>query len=505
MPTIPAQVSPPEFAVTDAQPSRVVGAAAVAVPVLRGDDGPVLGPGSAELLEDTGLDLLGLLEDSHAKAGEVYALPVAGRGEQTNPMLTRVLMVGVGDATTADVRRAAAALARHTHGLASVASSIHCVGDDDTLVAFVEGIVLGSFRFSMRSKEDRPAPVARVVLAGCPEGSEAVLARGLALAGAGWRSRFLATVPSNVKSPQWMVEQALSGAEAAGLRTKVWDEAQLAKQGFGGLTGVGQASATPPRLVQLSYAPAKGARSAPHIVLVGKGITFDSGGLSIKPGESMKTMKRDMTGAGVVLAVLEACQALEVPVRVTGLLALAENAVSGAALRPGDVISHYGGRTTEVLHTDAEGRLVLADALAYAAAELKPDALVDVATLTGAIKVALGTDLAGLFTNRESLAETLTAAGAAAGEPLWRMPLAEEYAEKLSSKLADQNNAPNAAPSITAALFLKAFTADLPWAHLDIASFGDAPKDNGEWTEGPTGFGPRLLLRWLADEPARGQ
>jgi leucyl aminopeptidase len=241
------------------------------------------------------------------------------------------------------------------------------------------------------------------------------------------------------------------------------------------------------------------------VVLVGKGITFDSGGLSIKPGASMVTMKRDMTGAAVVAAVLAALPAMDCPVRVTGLLPMAENAVGGNAMRPGDVITHVGGRTTEVTNTDAEGRLVLADGLAYAVAELSPDALVDVATLTGGIKVALGQHVAGLFTNDDALAGLLDAAGAVSGEPVWRMPLSAEYEPKLASKIADADNAPGGPPAVTAALFLQHFVAGLPWAHLDIASVGDAPEDSFEWTEGPTGFGARLLLAWLCGgEPLAG-
>ena len=235
-------------------------------------------------------------------------------------------------------------------------------------------------------------------------------------------------------------------------------------------------------------------------MLVGKGITFDSGGLSIKPGAAMVNMKRDMTGAAVVAAVMAALPAHDCPVRVTGLLMVAENAVSGNAMRPGDVITHYGGRTTEVTNTDAEGRLVLADGLAYAVGDLDADVLVDVATLTGGIKVALGQHLGGLFASDDALAEALESAGARAGEPVWRMPLSGEYESKLSSKIADADNAPGGPPAITAALFLQHFTGGLPWAHLDIASVGDAPKESFEWTEGPTGFGARLLLDWLGGE-----
>ncbi|WP_263283284.1 leucyl aminopeptidase family protein [Nocardioides rotundus] len=237
-------------------------------------------------------------------------------------------------------------------------------------------------------------------------------------------------------------------------------------------------------------------------MLVGKGITFDSGGLSIKPAESMQTMKRDMTGGAVVIAVLGALADLGCPVRVTGLVAAAENAVSGNALRPGDVVTHYGGRTSEVTNTDAEGRLVLADALAWAVGELKPDAIVDIATLTGAMKVALGQGMGGFFANDDALAEALQVAAAEAGEPLWRMPLVADYEEKLSSKVADADNAPGGAGAITAALFLQHFVGDVPWAHLDVASAGDSPKESFEWTEGPTGYGARALLEWLStDEP----
>jgi leucyl aminopeptidase len=236
-------------------------------------------------------------------------------------------------------------------------------------------------------------------------------------------------------------------------------------------------------------------------VLVGKGITFDTGGLSIKPAEGMMTMKRDMTGAGVVMAVLGALGAVDCPVRVTGLLACAENAVGGNAMRPGDVLRHYGGRTSEVTNTDAEGRLVLADALAYAVAELEPDALVDIATLTGAVKVTLGLNTGGVFANRDVLADTLRIAGASAGEPLWRLPLADDYEDRLESKVADADNAPGGPGAVTAALFLQHFVGGLPWAHLDIASVGDSPVDAYEYTQGATGFGARTLLHWL-EQPA---
>jgi leucyl aminopeptidase len=212
-----------------------------------------------------------------------------------------------------------------------------------------------------------------------------------------------------------------------------------------------------------------------------------------------------MTGAGVVMAVMGALAGVDCPVRVTALVPAAENAVGGNALRPGDVIRHYGGRTSEVRNTDAEGRLVLADALAYAVAELAPDVLVDVATLTGAMKVALGQRTGGFFATDDALAESLSAAGAASGEPLWRMPLVEDYEERVKSEVADGDNAAGGPGAITAALFLQHFTGGLPWAHLDLASVGDSPVDAFEWSSGATGFGARALLHWLElREPLAG-
>ena len=289
----------------------------------------------------------------------------------------------------------------------------------------------------------------------------------------------------------------------------VWDEAKLEKDGFGGIVGVGRGSANPSCLIRLDYTPstssARAGSRTPRVVLVGKGITFDSGGLSIKPAESMTTMKRDMTGGGVVISVLGALAAVGCPVRVTGLIAAAENSVGADSMRPGDVLRHYGGRTSEVTNTDAEGRLVMADALAYAVDKLDPAALVDVATLTGSMKVALGQQVGGYFANDEALASAIFEAGEASGEPMWRFPLVSDYEDKLSSKIADADNAAGGAGSITAALFLQHFVGRVPWAHLDIASVGDSPVDSFEWSAGPTGFGARALLAWLGQpDPLEG-
>ena len=509
--TLPSQVSPPQVALSEVSPSAVVGADVVALPVLSGagDEGPSLGPGCAELLDELPEDLFALLELEGATgvAGEIVGRAVLDASHLSNASLRLVLLVGIGTGTPDELRRAGAAVARRAKGRATVATSLAALADDAGLRALVEGLVLGSFEFHWRSTGPVDEPVQRVVLAGMadPSARKGVLDRAIAVAGAGWMARTLALVPANEKSPAWLADQAAEVASQAGLKVTVWDETQLAAEGFGGIVGVGQGSANPPRFVRLDYAPRKGARKAAHVALVGKGITFDTGGLSIKTKDGMMPMKRDMTGAGVVLAVMGALAEVDCPVRVTGLLPLAENAVGATSIRPGDVLRHYGGRTSEVTNTDAEGRLVLADAIAYAVDQVKPDAIVDIATLTGAMKIALGQKTGGYFANDDALADLLRAASLASGEPLWRMPLADDYEERLASKVADADNSAGPPGAITAALFLQHFVGGLPWAHLDIASVGDAPKQEHEYTKGATGFGARVLLHWLElREPLAG-
>ncbi len=509
---IPERVPPPQFTLSEAGVGAVRDADVIAVPLLpaaEGEGSPLLGPGARELEESLGLDLLALMESLGATGtpGEIHCVAVAG-GQAALPELRLVAVVGVGAARPLDVRRAGAALGRAIRGRRAVATALAGLGPD-ALSAFVVGLTLGSFRFSIDGvpgDHEAEAPVHRVVLSDLrPDQDQAVLAEAVAIAYAGWWSRSLATVPSNIKNPAWLAEQAVEMAAERGLTCRVWDEAALAAEGFGGLLGVGQASATPPRLIRLDYAPPTADSTTPTVLLVGKGITFDSGGLSIKPREAMATMKRDMSGAAVVLATMATLARVGCPVRVVGLIAAAENAVDGNALRPGDVIRHYGGRTTEVTNTDAEGRLVMADALAYGAAELQPDAVVDVATLTGAVKVALGQQVGGLFSTDDALAATLVTAGEEAGEPLWRLPLHDGYQEKIASKVADADNGASGPGAILAALFLRPFVGEAPWAHLDLASVGDVPEDLHEWTEGPSGFGARLLLTWLGrPEPLAG-
>ncbi len=491
-PTLPDQPRPPEVRLGD----DTARADVLALPVTPGPDGgvPLLGTEDTTALAAlAGIDIdpLSLLERHGATgaAGEVvtHALP----GEEPDWLV----LLGVGDQTPADLRRAGAALARATTGRGTVRTHAAASGPAGSVEAFVVGLVLGSFGFHWRSTPPEHPPVREVVLTGVDHAADE-LRTGLAKGGAGWRSRHLATVPANLKNPGWLADRAGEIAQRHDLDLTVWDSEALAADGFGGILAVGRASATPPRLIRLDYTPPRAGRRTPRVVLVGKGITFDSGGLSIKPGESMATMKRDMTGGGVVLATMAALADVGCPVRVTGLVPAAENAVGGEALRPGDVVRHYGGRTSEITNTDAEGRLVLGDALAYAVG-LEPAVVVDVATLTGAMKVALGQRIGGYFANHEGLASVFAEAGRTSGEELWRMPLEAAYEELLSSPVADADNAAGGPGAITAALFLQHFVAGLPWVHLDVASAGDSPDERHEWSKGPTGFGTRVLLEWL--------
>ena len=385
---------------------------------------------------------------------------------------------------------------RFARGLSLDVSSVNATGlRGPRLAAFVEGLVLGAYRFSMRTSA--AAAPTRVDLVGIDD--EAALSIGLRHATATLWARNLANTPAGIKTPQWLAEQAVRELGPHGVEVTVRDETWLHDNGFGGVLAVGNGSTAPPRLIEATWQP-RGARRDIHVVLVGKGITFDTGGLNIKPGDAMRMMHTDMSGAAAVLAALRSVAQARVPVRVTALVPAAENSVSGSSFRPSDVVRHFGGRTSEITNTDAEGRLVLADALAYAARRLRPTVLVDIATLTGAMKVALGLRTAGFFATSDRLAAALTKAGTAAGEPLWRLPLVDDYLDSMRSYIADADNAPGNPGAITAALFLRPFTEGLPWAHLDIAGPARAATDDGVISRGATGFGARLLARWVESQ-----
>ncbi|MBI1759476.1 MAG: leucyl aminopeptidase family protein [Actinobacteria bacterium] len=473
---------------------RCPAADALAVPVTpSGADGAQAGPGA----EWIPLDVATLLAESGSsgEAGRVTSVPLPGH----RPALA--YLVGVGASTPADYRAAGAAMVRATgdrleHGVRHLAATVGHGTDPAGLRVLVEAACLASYRYSVRAQ--RPAELARLTfVVDDPDRYQDALARGLAAARATCTARDLINTPSLAKSPAWLAGRATRWLSRLGVTVTVRAERELADEGFGGILAVGGGSSRGPRLIEAGWAPS-GARG-PHVVLVGKGITFDTGGLSIKPADGMNQMNTDMAGGAVVLGAVAAVAELGLPVRVTALVPAAENAVSGASYRPGDVIRHFGGRTTEVVNTDAEGRLVLADALSYAATRLDPDHLVDVATLTGAVRVALGVRTAALFSTDDALADDLLRAAGVAGEELWRMPLPAEYEPLVESEIADGNNAAGNPGAVTAALFLKPFAAGRSWAHLDVAGAGRASADSGVLSRGGTGYGVRTLLRWLEE------
>jgi len=465
----------------------------LAVAVTPGADGPVTDPALDGLLPAPAADVIAAYHLS-GRAGEIAHVLATVGGRPLS-----VLLVGVGDRSPQSLRRAGGELGRRVAAGPTAVTSIVADSDAAGVGAFAEGILLGGYRFDLKSGSAGEAgePGRAQLLVGTDGDWSAVLDRAAVTAGAVALARDLANQPSAVKSPQWLADRALEATAGQGVTGRVWAADELAAGGFGGILAVGSGSARPPRLIELSYHP-DGAQG--HTVLVGKGITFDSGGLSLKPSDGMVAMKTDMAGGAAVIAVLSALARLGIRRRVTGLVAAAENMPSGSSYRPGDVLTQYGGKTVEVLNTDAEGRLVLADAMAYAGAELQPDVMIDIATLTGAARVALGTSYAALYATDDALARALTAAGEASGDRLWRMPLADDYAPALASDVADLCHiARDGSPgSIAAALFLREFAGGQPWAHLDIAGTGRSSENAGELSKGATGFGVRLLLDLLA-------
>ncbi|WP_432564601.1 leucyl aminopeptidase family protein [Kineococcus sp. SYSU DK003] len=477
----------------------LAGMEVLAVPVApgAGPDAPLQPrPGAADAAVRYGIDLAAVCaaEQVSGAAATITRLPVPA--PEGSPR--RLLVVGVGDSSPTALRRSGAALARAAGTGDVVTTLADGVGAAGTR-AFVEGFLLASHVPPVSGrKAAAPTTARRLVLLG--EVAVADVRHAEVTAGATVLARDLAATPSNVKNPAWMTEQVREVAAGLRLKVEVRDETRLRREGFGGLLAVGAGSASAPALVQVGWTP-RATPEAPHVVLVGKGITYDTGGLGIKPRESMVAMKTDMAGSAVVLAVVAAAAKLKLPVRVTGLLALAENAFGASSYRPGDVVTHYGGRTTEVNNTDAEGRMVLGDALAYADAVLQPDVLVDVATLTGAATLGLGKRHAPLYSADAALVDELLAASAATGERLWHMPLVEDYAGAIDSDVADARQVTTTpgfgAGSILAALFLRPFAGTRRWAHLDIAGTGRADGPEHEVTKGATGFGARVLLEWL--------
>ena len=485
------------------------GAAVLAVPTTppAGEgDRPQIGSG-ADVLARLGVDTDAALtrEEAKGEPGEVVAIPVGRDGVET------VLLAGIGDGSVASLRKAAAAVVRRAKGAESLATTLADGRGPDAARAVAESLALASYTFTRKSAP-KPVKLSHAVLVDADPATEAAVARARSTADAVRIARDLANTPSLEKSPEWLADRAV---EIAGktLDVQVWDVDKLRRDGFGGVLAVGRGSARPPRLVRLDYAP-RGAHR--HVVLIGKGITFDSGGLSLKPNEGMATMKTDMSGGAAVLGAMTALNSLRVNLKVTALVPIAENMPGGDATRPGDVITHYGGRTSEVLNTDAEGRLVLADAIAYATTQLRPDVIVDIATLTGAATLALGKRHGALYATTDRLRQALAAAADAGGERLWPMPIVDDYRDALDSPVADLRNIADqdkhySGGSIIAALFLREFlrppgatdAAAPAWGHLDVAGPARADSDEDDVTKGATGFGVRALLRWLeAGAPA---
>jgi leucyl aminopeptidase len=372
----------------------------------------------------------------------------------------------------------------------------------DAAQALVEGALLASYNYK---KSDGNATF-DVVPLGSPlpsvethnEVTEGV-ARGVIVGeGVNWAKRLIDT-PAGHLTPKDLAKQVLDRLEGEPfVSVEAWNEAKIREEGLGGLLGVGQGSAQPTRLVYATYDPDPG-ESLAHIALVGKGVTFDSGGLSIKTGDGMMAMKTDMTGAAVVMAALSIASQLKIPVRITAIDPMTENMTGEKATKPGDVLTIRNGMTIEVLNTDAEGRLILADGLSLAV-EANPDAIVDVATLTGAQAVALGDEVGAMFSSTNELADYFSAASSRSGEKLWRMPLVESYESHIESDVADMKNIgkPPRAGAISAALLLQRFTDGRPWVHLDIAGPGRAEANRGYTTKGATAFSARTIVEFLA-------
>jgi leucyl aminopeptidase len=418
-----------------------------------------------------------------------------------------VVAVGLGDesdATVATYRRAAAALARSAQRQENVATDLleavpERMDRPAVAQAIAEGIVLGAYRYTELKSDPEPSRIASVLVVG--RGGQrvgAALERGRAIAEAVCLARDLVNQPGGTLTPAAFAARAEDLAASAGFSAEVLDKAAIEDRKLGGLLGVNRGSDQEPRFVRLAWEPE---RPRGTVALVGKGITFDSGGLSLKTTDSMVGMKGDMAGAAAVLATFSALGSVRPRVRVLGFLPLTDNMPGGDATRVGDVLRIRNGTTVEVLNTDAEGRLVLADALSLAG-EAEPDAIVDLATLTGACMVGLGTGIAGLMGNHDGFVDQVRAAADTAGEPVWPLPLPDELRPQLDSEVADMKNvgAGRWGGALIAGLFLERFVPEgTPWVHLDIAGPADAAEDGSESRKGGTGFGVRTLLRLLSD------
>jgi len=478
----------------------------VVIGTLAGENGPVLAPGAA--LADAAFDgrlaeLLATLGAS-GKADEIVKLPTLGKLPASVVLAAGLGKAGDGDAVTAEqVRRAAGAAGRALAGTERAFVTLSALD----LEAAVEGLALGAYAFTEYRSEKGEAPLAKADFVSPEDGTarehKAILKTAGATAEAVIIARDLINTPPNDLYPASFAERARKLAEENGLEFEALDEKALKRKGFGGILGVGGGSARPPRLLRVAYQPAKAAKK---VALVGKGVTFDSGGISIKPAANMDHMTSDMSGAAGVLASVVLAAKLKSPVAVVAHIPLAENLPSGTSYRPGDVLSMYGGKTVEVLNTDAEGRLILADAMVRAAEE-SPDYLIETSTLTGAQIVALGNRTAGVM-GSDDFRDRVAAIMQATGENGWAMPLPEELRADLESRLADLANVTGHrwGGMLSAGLFLREFVADgLDWVHIDIA--GPSFNTGAPWGytgKGGTGVPVRTIAAVLSDIAANG-
>ncbi len=469
--------------------------------------------GEAKLLILTGASLPDTLDPSvreaaaaaagfQPKAGKIFETFVAQDGR-----MTRLVLAGAqsGEAPGSGLEAAGAAIAaRYVSGgverLAFDAGQAQLRPAD--IAALLTGLVLRSWRhdrYRTRLKDEQKATLKEVVVHGAPAGAAVAWEDARAVVTGVEFTRELVTEPPNVVYPESFVARCVERLSGTGALIEVLDEAQMHELGMGALLGVSQGSERAARLLVIRWNG--GAKGDKPTVFVGKGVTFDSGGISIKPGAGMEDMKWDMGGAGAVAGAMLALATRQARANVIGVCGLVENMPDGKAMRPGDVVTTMSGQTVEVLNTDAEGRLVLCDALTWVQRNCSPARIVDLATLTGAMIVALGYEHGGLFANNDELAGQLLEAGKASGDKLWRLPLSPAYDKLIDSPIADiKNVGPRPAGSITAAQFLQRFVEnDTPWAHLDIAGMVWADKPGATWDKGATGYGVRLLDRFVRD------
>ena len=431
------------------------------------------------------------------KVGQTYVV--------ASPSGAVTILVGIGESTkvsTSSLRKSAAALARAASGRTSLATSLAASGRVDrgeAAQAVVEGIALATHRFTqLKTVDTSVAKLESVTLIG--QSAAAVVAgvkRGEVIARATNMARDFANMPPAYLTARIFADKAVAIGAESGLKVEVFNKDQLTAMGCGGIVGVNRGSVEPPRMVRLTYKPsgaAKGKTAKPHVVLVGKGVMYDSGGISLKPSDaSHAMMKGDMSGAAAVLATMSTLKALGCANQVTAYLMCTDNLPSGSALALGDVLTIRNGKTVEIHNTDAEGRLILADGLSLAA-EQKPDAIIDIATLTGAMARALGEGMAGVIGNNQKLVDQLLGASSRTDEKLWQLPLERDYRPAIDSYIADMKNVGGEAGAITAALFLDEFVGDTPWAHIDIAGPMWTNSDSGWLQRGATAYGTRLLI-----------